>query len=467
VAGLRRGCQLFMAGLVTVGLMSTPQWVGAFAGPRVYVDGRRVPLDAPVVLVDGRAMVPARAVFEALGAEVLWDAREQRVTIVRGETQSQLWIGVPLARVDGRTLPVQPAPRLVSGRAVVPVRFAEDALGFRVVWDEASRSIRLYTGGPVVEEPVATLAFVGDVLLGYGMVETLIDRHGVHYPWDNVRSILTSADYAMANLECAISTRGQPQPRKEWTFRGKPETLEGLRSGGIDVVSLANNHTLDYGTDAFLDTLEHLDRYGVARVGGGRNLAEALRPHIWEKDGLKVGFLAATAIYPGGWEATGTRPGLLVTHYESQVMKAIRDLRETVDVVVVGVHWGVERDPMPDAYQRRYGRALVDNGAHLVIGHHPHVLQGIEVYRGALIAYSLGNFVFTRNQYVDTWDSAILLVTVDRGGVVDARVVPIDAQLAQPRPVEGKEAARILQKIRDRSRDWGVDLDAEGRLVLK
>ncbi|MDQ7792848.1 MAG: CapA family protein [bacterium] len=457
-------------------LISSSVLVGvpASAAPRVYVDGRRLSLDSPVVTVDDRALVPARAVFEALGARVEWDPRDHRVTITADERRIELWVGLNLARVNGVGIPVHPAPILVGGRVAVPVRFVQESLGMRVEWDDRARAIRLYSGGPVAEEARATLAFAGDVLLGYGAVAAMIEKYGVHHPWDHVRAVLTGADYTLANLECAISTRGQPQPGKQWTFRGKPETLEGMRAGGVDLVNLANNHVLDYGMDAFLDTLDHLDAYGIARVGGGRNLAEALAPHIWEKDGLRVGFLGAAALYPMGWDATASRPGVLVTHYETTVMKAVRDLREAVDVVVVTVHWGEERATTPNAYQRRYARALVDNGAHLVIGHHPHVLQGMEVYRGSVIAYSLANFVFTFSGWEDSRDSIILLATVDAGGVASVRIVPVAVawpakgtvtEVGRPRPLEGEEARRVIGKVADRSRAWGTVFNEEGWLL--
>lgn len=276
------------------------------------------------------------------------------------------------------------------------------------------------------------IAATGDVNLG-GTVGDVIASAGPDYPWRRVSDLLGRADIALVNLECSVSTLGTPYP-KQYTFRADPATLPAMRNAGVDVVSLANNHSLDYGPEALLDTMAHLRAAGIASVGAGANDAEAWSPHVVTAKGIRVAFVAASRVIPHeSWAVTADRPGIATAYSDRRLLSEVRRAGEVADVVVVSVHWGVERTSTPEEYQVTLGRRLVDAGATVVIGHHPHVLQPVVRYRGGIIAYSLGNFVFTAPDLVQ--QSMVLRIGILPDGQVVASQTPIQIVGGQPRPV--------------------------------
>lgn len=209
------------------------------------------------------------------------------------------------------------------------------------------------------------LAAVGDVTFGDG-VATAIARHGARYPWLSVAPVLRSADIAVANLEGAVSTRGYPVAGKEFHFRGPPAALAAAaRSAGIDVVSLANNHSLDYGRTAFLDTLRHARRFGIATMGGGRSLEAARRPAVLQAGGLSVAFLGFSDVRPAGFDAGPSRSGATPA-FPDLIRHDVGAAKARSDVVVAYFHWGVERMFAPTARQRELARIAFDAGATVV-----------------------------------------------------------------------------------------------------
>ena len=204
-----------------------------------------------------------------------------------------------------------------------------------------------------------------------------------------------AADCAMVNLETSVSRRGHAQD-KQYTFRAAPEDLAYLVEHlGVDVVTLANNHTLDYGEDAFLDTLEHVAEWGLAQVGGGRNLEEAMQPYILETQGRRLAIFGASQAAPThAWYAKENRPGHLIAYNTKLINEAIAKAKETCDFVMVYLHWGDELEEYPESLQTRAARSMIDAGADAIIGAHPHIIQTFEIYKDKPIAYSLGNFLF-------------------------------------------------------------------------
>ena len=246
----------------------------------------------------------------------------------------------------------------------------------------------------VADQPV-NLVFSGDILLS-DHVMNAYKNGGIRSVLDSqFQSVIDEADIFMANEEFPFSTRGTPAEDKQFTFRAAPSLIFVFKELGIDIVTLANNHAMDYGTDALLDTCDTLDKAGIARVGAGKNLDEAKAPVILEAQGKKIGFLGASRVIPvGSWNATSTKPGMLTTYDPKILVDEIKKLRDQCDYLVVYVHWGIERNETPEDYQRALGKQYIDAGADVVIGSHPHVLQGVEYYKGKPIVYSLGNFIF-------------------------------------------------------------------------
>ncbi len=434
----------------------------------IVVDGEVIESDVPPVNLHGRVFVPLRAIFEALRAEVRWDQTTRSVTAHTDGRRVTLTIGSRQAIVNGESLEMDVEPFILANRTMIPVRFASQALGREVTWDPRSRAVYVGTISPAeleLRRSSVTVALAGDVLLG-GRIAEVIDAHGRDYPWEGVRSLLLSASLTIVNLECPVSGRGEPETDKQWTFRARPEDVKGLRDAGVDVVNLANNHILDYGPEALADTLTYLQELGVETVGAGPDLAAAMKPVIADLGGLRVGIIGLSQIYPrGSWAAGRGHPGIAITHNEAHVRRAVTSLQEEVDVVIISVHWGEEKAHYPSDYQIRYGRMLVDAGADLVVGHHPHVLQGFEVYRGALIAYSLGNFIFPYT-VESTKESCILLANFANGRLESARIVPVYTHGGHPEILSGARAIEILEKIREYSSPWQTAIDDEGFIVI-
>lgn len=291
-------------------------------------------------------------------------------------------------------------------------------------------------------QPPVTLRFAGDVLLASHYEAQMWDSSGATF-----RGLyrLGGADATVVNLECPVTTRGMRFP-KPYNFRMHPRFLSTLTGGGIDMVSIANNHIYDYGPRGLLDTISYLDSVGVRHVGAGRNIVEAHRPVIDTLRGREVAFLA----YYGGSEAPGagkSSPGVARRDL-AEVCRDIRSLKDGASsrYIVVMLHWGTERATSPDRAQIAFAHALIDAGADAVVGHHPHVLQGIERYGRGVIAYSLGNFVFGGNDR-DTYDTGIFEIRLGDAGVGYAFIpVRIDRWRASILP--GADSLRLIGSMR-------------------
>ena len=256
-----------------------------------------------------------------------------------------------------------------------------------------------------------TLLAGGDVLLD------LTEPEGVD-PFTKVEPSLSSADVAIVNLEMAITERGEPYD-KEFVFRAPGSAALTLAGAGVDVVSLANNHILDFGSEGLEDTISVLDEVGILRPGAGANNAEAYAPRVLVLDNeIRVAFVSASAIIPGGFSAGAERPGIADAKWAiPRVLAAVRAAASGNDVVVVSIHWGVERATCPSQDQRGLAQQLIEAGANLILGHHPHVLQPIETFDRTVIAYSLGNFAW-HPRYGITGDTGVLEIFFD-GPIVE------------------------------------------------
>ncbi len=285
-------------------------------------------------------------------------------------------------------------------------------------------------------EPVK-LAFVGDILLDDGPGRVIADGRDPLAPFARR---LASADFRIGNLECPIATVGQPLDSKIYNFRAHPRVLSVLK-GRFDALAVSNNHSGDYGQAAFLETLDHLKQAGIASFGGGRNLSEAHAPLWIEKHGLRIAVLGYNEFKPRSFEAGPTWPGVAWSE-DSQVLADIRAARAAgADLVIPFMHWGWEREPEPTVRQQHLARLMIDAGADAVVGGHPHVTQGTEVYRGKPVIYSLGNFVFDGFDLPAAKVGWLLEMTVDRRGVVDWQVVEARIDHAGiPHPAQDESA---------------------------
>ena len=244
-------------------------------------------------------------------------------------------------------------------------------------------------------EREVSLMFFGDIMLSRSVGKKIVEVGDFTYPFLLVASTTREADILFANLENPISARGKNQG-SIYSFRADPEVMKGVVYAGFDIVSVANNHMWDWGRDALEDTLTVLKQNGIESVGAGKNEIEANKPVILNRHGTSFGFLAYTNLMPESLNAKGDNPGF--SYFEKEKARSdIQKLKQSVDVVIVSIHWGEEYKTESNDLQKSLARSFIDAGSDLVIGHHPHVVQEVEHYKNGWIAYSLGNFVFDQS----------------------------------------------------------------------
>jgi len=267
-----------------------------------------------------------------------------------------------------------------------------------------------------LDNPEINLFFIGDIMLDRG-VEYMINKQGkgdFRFPFFKIADELKKADILFGNLEGPISDRGI-KVGSIYSFRFKPEAIEGLVYAGFDVLSLANNHMLDYQRVALEDTMNILEENNIDYVGAGFDKEEAFSLKIKEIKNAKIGFLAYTNLGPKNWRAGNENSGMawIDENDISKIAEDIKKAKEKVDILVVSLHSGEEYKKKPTPFQVSFAKICIDNGADLVIGHHPHVVQGIEKYKDGWIAYSLGNFVFDQDFSEETMKTIILKVLIE------------------------------------------------------
>lgn len=315
-----------------------------------------------------------------------------------------------------------------------------------------------------------TLVFTGDVLLSDYVLNNYNQNgiEGVVSP--KLLSELQQADLTIINNEFPFSTRGSQAPDKQFTFRVDPSYVRVLTDMGVDIAGLANNHVLDYGADALLDTFDTLDQAGIDYMGAGVDLDRASRLITRQIGGQTFGFLAASRVIPVvSWDVANASPGVFTTYDPARLVAAIKAARAQCDYLTVMVHWGIERDAYPQEYQTQLAMQYIDAGADLVIGAHPHVLQGVAYYQNKPICYSLGNFIF--NQEIP--QTAIVKVTVakDTDPVVQFLAASASGAYTSLCTADKKTAVYdYLEQISDGISDeisGGVSIDSEGFLSPK
>lgn len=290
---------------------------------------------------------------------------------------------------------------------------------------------------PAEQADTVSIAFVGDVMLAEAPGRT-IARGGD--PFRHFAKMLASADLRVANLESVVATKGSPQPGKIYAFLAHPRVL-GLLKTHFDAVTLANNHSGDYGPDAFVEMLGLLRERGIPYFGGGNHLREAHAPLVVQRRGLKIAFLGYNEFLPRSFEADFDQPGVAWSE-DDQVVADIAQARRMADLVIPVMHWGWEYERLASARQRQLARLMIDAGADAVVGGHPHVTQDVEFYKGKPVIYSLGNFVF--NGFKDEAGNTgwLLKMDMDRSGVRQFQIISarIDPATGTPRPLPPKHS---------------------------
>ena len=309
------------------------------------------------------------------------------------------------------------------------------------------------TSRPVMQmDSSVSIAAVGDLMLSSWAIPVLRAK-GTDYPYLNTRAILNSADAAIANLEAPFTEAGEPFEKK-FNFKVPPEFARSLKTAGINVVNLANNHIMDFGVSGLESTIETLYKYGVQHSGAGMNIEAAHVPAVLNLDGKRVAFFGYSMTFPTEFYAKEDSAGTAYPEAE-QMVRDISNWKGKVDFVIASFHWSAEKRDTPKDYQIYFAHLAIDSGADLVLGHHPHVLQGIELYKNKLIAYSVGNYAFA-SYSKSAFDSIILKVYLNARGLFLGYCVPINVDNRyvefQPKLLQGEERQAVITKLQRLSR---------------
>lgn len=318
---------------------------------------------------------------------------------------------------------------------------------------------------PEPEEIRITISAAGDVTLGnyfgqdyaWSFREMWEKQQNPAYFLENVYDIFSSDDMTIVNLEGPLTNAEARKEEQTYCISGDPEYADILTEGSVEAVSMANNHRLDYYEQGTSDTVEAVSSRGIS-YAYDKNLG------LYETKGIRIGFVSVNEVGQGAGVETILKEGIAL-------------LREQgADLVLANCHWGIERENYPEEYQLSLGRKCIDWGADLVLGHHPHVLQGIEEYQGKYIVYSLGNFCFGANRNPKDKDCIIFQQTFTfRDGVLqddkEARIIPCSVSSVsnrndyRPTPATGEDAQRIIERMNEYSADFGVHINEEGNLL--
>ena len=298
-----------------------------------------------------------------------------------------------------------------------------------------------------------TLSFIGDVSLAdnwYIMPKYDERNKGVYgILSEDVVDIMKKSDIMIANNEFTVSNRGEKMPGKYYTFRGSPERLKIYEEMGVDLVTLANNHVYDFGKIAFYDMIDALNEYQIPYVGAGKNIEEAMRPYYFIAGGYKIAFVNATRaekliLTP---EATATEGGVFRCYDPTNFIKVIEEAKKESDYVVALVHWGKEDSTDLEPVQVTTAKQYIDAGADIIIGSHAHTLQGIDFYNNKAIIYNLGDFIFNHEDK----DTAIFQLQITKDGNFHYAIIPCHQKDKYTKKLEGTEAAKVLNKLRNLS----------------
>jgi poly-gamma-glutamate capsule biosynthesis protein CapA/YwtB (metallophosphatase superfamily) len=361
-------------------------------------------------------------------------------------------------KAEGRgAIEVHPIPALdlVAGSRKVPLRPRKSYWLSCDTKDRAVSRLARFLDAYHEKQETVTITAMGDIIPGR-TVAKMMALKGVSYPFGKMAPIVKGADIVYANLEAPLSDRVKP-PYKGMSFIAPSSTAEGLKMLGINVVSLANNHSTNFGLNAFADTLTLLKNSGIAYAGGGMNLAQARAPAVVEAGGTSFAFLDYNAI-TGSLNATPTKPGVAWIRMKpwakdsaddmALVRSSVRQAKSQGHFVVACFHWSDEYKHQPSVSQRNMAHLACDAGADLVIGGHPHCIQSIEMYNGKLIAYSLGNFIFDQMQHDYTREGVVMKCRYNGSVLTGLEFIPYVIQdWCQPVAATGGPGQKILGEL--------------------
>ncbi len=307
---------------------------------------------------------------------------------------------------------------------------------------------------------IIRITAVGDMMLD-GSARPELAKFGYDHAFEGTRDLLQQSHVVFGNLEGPLTRRGKAEKNKKYIFRSPPtKVAKALKRAGFDVVSLANNHSLDYGAVGLGDTIDALAAEGIRHVGAGLNSRDARAPTFVVVGDRTIAFLAYSLTFPENFWARRHQPGTAFGH-EKHIVADVAAAREVADIVLVSFHWGQEGITKLREYQTRLGHAAIDAGAQVVLGHHPHILQGVERYKQGAILYSLGNFTFG-SYSPRARHSAIAHLYFDGSQLSQVRLLPINVLntdvIFRPRPLQGVAANKVVRELQQLAGELGTKI---------
>lgn len=402
----------------------------------------------------GVTYVQATQIFKLLGNVISWNQQAKQLSVDKGKLIFTL--GNSQIKTSQGDFNMAGVPISREGRVYIPLNALADVLGYTVSYKEGTIKIRgtekIGQKGSYEEEVVEkriTISAAGDFTLGYykgqgkgGRFDEVASANGYSYFMKGVKSIFEKDDLTIVNLEGPLTNRGVAA-EKEFAIRGLPEYTQILTSGNIEAVNLANNHTYDYQKVGYEDTVSSLKKSNIGYFGEDNT-------YYATKNDIRVAVIGAK-----GWSNA--------TSVKENLKKCIGEARTKADLIIVEFHWGIEREHYPNSVQQDLAKYAIDQGAHLILGSHPHVIQGIGSYKGANIVYSMGNFCFGANKNPADKDTFIyqetFILTDDGIQSESSEVIPCSISSVsnkndyQPTILSGEAKERVLNRLTTYSRN--------------
>ncbi|WP_059054254.1 CapA family protein [Paenibacillus senegalimassiliensis] len=393
-----------------------------------------------------------------LGAYFYVEVRTQQRGVETGATESLPpleYVDDGLAYLGGETGEEESTGHVEEQKANEPNREEEASAGNE--GEEGSEPVAPYE--PPADAPKNSaeagehllIHFVGDTMFS-GKVQERLEKKGYDFPYEYIRELFEQDDLTLLNLETPVTEGGQPAENKTYVFKSPTRALAPMAKAGVDAVGLANNHILDQGISGLKDTLKALKEHDIAYAGAGHDAKDAYAPVYLERKGIKVALLSFSRVVPEStWVAGANHAGVASAYTPKRALEEIRTAKENADLVLVMSHWGKERTTVLEDHQQELAHAYIDAGADLVIGSHPHVMQGLEQYQGKWIVYSTGNFIFTKSKDPKTWETAVFSAVFTKEGECSLRLIPYRTELGQPVLMNAEDGGKLLREIAEMS----------------
>lgn len=431
-----------------------------------------------IIIIFTVFLTAALTVFLFRLSDVSPDAEPaEHESTLSGQVPSPALSDEPAQSSDSAAAETEPCPE--NTETTQDINDTQDTQDIQDIKD--IKDIQDITSSPDIPEPeesdgVVSICIGGDTSIDSEFADACV-KWGVDYPWKEVSDIFNAADISVVNLETCVSDRGTSEKPQGYGFRTPPQMLEGFSNAGIDVVNLANNHTRDFGYDALLDTFKHLASYDIDYFGAGENIERASGLVIKQQNGVKIGFAGCNYVYlPESCAAGEDYAGINMVYKLNDertlaFLQKVSEFDGMCDVLIVFMHCGTEESFEEGSYQKKLARALIDNGADIVVGAHPHTLQPIEFYNGKPILYSIGNLIFWHQDDDIDGLTCIFEITVDRSGFKSMRIYPLFIQHYKVyllKDGEGKypeKYARIIELMNSLCNENGISFDYDGNMT--